>query len=111
MPLRGCVRFEIEAEKIEGRKISMRGTFTNNVYSIQPLDNASSQTQILHNEATALFIRLKDSHISYEKAVELFGPNSALSKQDVIQLFKDLKKRRKREQMENVSDDFIPSKL
>jgi acyl-coenzyme A thioesterase PaaI-like protein len=109
VPLRGVVRFEIEAQKLEGRRISMKGRFTNNVNSIV----SDQPNEIIHSEGTALFTRLKNSHMSYEKARELFGPESKLSKQDVMRIFKELKHRGKNEQMEHISsdEDIIPSKL
>lgn len=106
VPLRGVVRFEIEADKIDGRKIAMKGKFSNNIYSIKPLDENSKQKEIIHTEATALFIQVKNISIAYDQAVELFGPNSKLSKKEVIQLFKEFSRKRK-----ETPDEFLPSKL
>ena len=86
VPLGGVVRFEVETEKQDGRKLFMRGKLTNNIYTVE--DN---EQVVVHNTADALFIQHKDSKMSYDEAVKLFGAQSSLTKEQVIRHFKSVK--------------------
>lgn len=104
VPLEAVVRFEIWTEKIEGRKIYMRGKLTSNIYSI---GEDTQHKEIVHNEAHALFVKQKGTTLSYEEALELFGPNSKLSKEQLIEMLKE--ERRKRKQQS--TNENLQSKL
>ncbi|KAL9654464.1 hypothetical protein ABK040_010485 [Willaertia magna] len=77
IPLRkSMVGVEIEIEKVEGRKVFMKGKVFN-------LDNSD----IVHNTATALFYKANPLMPSFEEAIKVFGANSNATKEQVLQLF------------------------
>lgn len=68
----------VHVEKVEGRKVYMHG-------KLLPLTGESDAP---HAEAQALFYRMSDTDnmIPYERARQLFGPNSRLTADDVVSM-------------------------
>ncbi|KAG2383308.1 hypothetical protein C9374_004645 [Naegleria lovaniensis] len=84
---RAVVGLEIETERVEGKKVFMKGKLYN-------LDNP----QEVHNTASALFYKANEHMPTWDEAVKLFGEDSKLAKDEILSYFK---KRIKKKIQEN----------
>lgn len=96
---RAVVGLEIETERVEGKKVFMKGKLYN-------LDNP----QEVHNTATALFYKANEHMPTWDEAVKLFGEDSTLSKEEILSYFKKRikKKIQEKQQKETKNLDVQP---
>jgi len=83
----GIVRVEGSVDKIDGRKVTIKGSFKN------------MEGDITHAEATGLFYRTIPRAPAYDVSKQLFGKGSAITKEIFIeQVKRSEEKRKKREE-------------
>jgi len=73
---RGIVGLEIQTEKVEGKKVFMKGKLYN-------LENPEE----VHNTATALFYKANEHMPNWEESIKLFGATSTLSREEILSYF------------------------
>jgi len=85
--LPGIVRVEGTLDKVEGRKVHVKGSFKN------------IEGDIIHAESTALFYKTLPRSPSYEVSKQLFGKGTVVTREIFIdQVKKSEEKRKKREE-------------
>lgn len=88
--LDATVRVDIEVEKIEENKIYLKARFTDNLNSIKDPENI-----VTFCTSTSLFYKRYPDAWSFEQAYELFGPNSKLTQEQVVQIITKLQQQDK----------------
>ncbi|EFC44203.1 predicted protein [Naegleria gruberi] len=90
IPLKkAIVGLEIETEKVEGKKVFMKGK----LYDL-------SDPSVVHNTGTALFYKANEHMPTWEEAVQYFGPQSTLTKNQILSYFKVRIKKKAQEKKE-----------
>ncbi|KAL6062035.1 Thioesterase superfamily member 4 [Balamuthia mandrillaris] len=84
IPLGSTVRIECWKEKIEGRKVFVKGRLTD-----------VEQGETVHSEASALFYMLQENQPSWRDAMRMFGRESNITKE---QFLRALRARRKKKE-------------